>query len=150
MGRPITDKAGRSWALDLTIGTALRIRERTGFDLLAETNVVEPERSCWQIALPRLESSPLDLAAVLWAACEPEAAARSITRDAWLAAWNPEALERAFAVLVEETCDFFPRRSERVRAVLAAIGQIRAGLAEELVEPATPGSSSGSKPGSSE
>lgn len=127
MAQNITDKGGRTFALDLNIGCAMRIQDATGLNLLADTVFVptdagaKTEPSGMAAALPRLESDPVLLCQVLWAACGEEAAARNIDRTMFLSAWDGPALKTAYRSLVAAVADFFPDRRERILKMTDAI-----------------------------
>lgn len=125
MGQALTDKSGRTWALDLTLGTAIRIEKQSGFDLLSETSFFDEKPAGLMVVLPELERSPTKLAQVLVAACEPEIAARKLTPDQFLASWDGPSLKKAYAAVVEAVCDFFPDRGDEIRKMSAALVEMR-------------------------
>lgn len=115
MAQVITDKAGRTWSLDLTIGTALRIDELTGFGLLDDSSFLDQKPTGMAAALAELERSPTKLAKVLWAACRPEIEARRLEADGFYLGFDGPTLKKAFPILVEAICDFFPDRAADIR-----------------------------------
>jgi hypothetical protein len=121
MAQNLTDKAGRGWALDLTIGTAIRIQDQTGFNLLADTSFLADKPGGMAAALPQLEADPIALTRVLAAACEEEFTARNLTREQFLASWDGPSLKTGYKTLCEAICDFFPDRAASIRRMLAAI-----------------------------
>jgi hypothetical protein len=125
MSQALIDKSGRSWSLDLMLGTAIRIEKQSGYDLLSDTSFFDEKPTGLMVILPELERSPTKLAQVLLAACEPEIAARKLTPDQFLASWDGPSLKKAYSAVVEAVCDFFQDRGDEIRKLAQSLVEMR-------------------------
>jgi hypothetical protein len=105
-----TDKAGRQWPIELTVGSARRCRDEAGFNPLdiALGEPADPEAVGITKAQVRLAHDAILFSDVIWSMIRPEAEARKVTREQFDTAFRGEALRSAKAALMEELADFFP------------------------------------------
>ena len=97
--KTFTDKTGRTWEFEITIGAAKRVRDLLGVDLVT---VLDGD------LLERLRLDHILLVDVLYVLCKPAADATGVTDEAFGRAMNGEAIDQALAGFFEELEDFFP------------------------------------------
>lgn len=130
MARTIRDSDGRDWRIAIDVPTLDRIREQTGADLV---EVVEGKH------IDRLYADPKFLVGVLYAVCEPDVLARSMTPEQFAALFIGDVIDDAVAALGGALVDFFPkfRRALLQRVMESARTAIDA-TATALLERLTP------------
>lgn len=106
------DKNGKEWQIELTIGSAKRVRDYADADLISP-KVGE--------TVAKLSSNPELLVNTLYALCKPqcEAADPKISEEGFAEAFNGKAIEDATTALVDEICVF--SQSPGVRQALKEI-----------------------------
>lgn len=111
-----TDKAGRGWAVDLTVGHLPRLRE-LGFEL--GKILAQPDKLG-----DLLVADPEKLVAAVWLLAEEQADKAGVTPEQFAAGFDGPALERAVEALIGAAVDFFPRS----RVATAMRGRLTAAL----------------------
>lgn len=105
--RYFKDDKGETWGVDLTVGSLLRVKTATGFDLIDKPD-----------SLPQ-ELSPL--VDILWVVLEPQLTAKGVSQEAFAERLGGDALEAALDAFMEEWADFFrrlaPGRSATIRGL---------------------------------
>jgi len=134
------DTTGRTWRVNITIGSAKRVRDLLGVSLLSPLTGDPP-------LVSRLTVDALTQAEVLWALCEPDAADEGIAEDAFYGYLVGPTLDQAVKALMEELADFFRRlrRDAIADEIDAQMARVAAVMAI-----ATSGQPSGDSPASSE
>lgn len=122
-----TDTQGREWQVSITVATVKRVKQDTGFDLLA---VVGGES-----AVTRLSTDPVLLVDVLYSILKPEADSRKIDAEGFAAAIAGDALDTCTAAFLEELANFFP--APRRVVFKKALARIREAEAEILKQAET-------------
>jgi hypothetical protein len=154
--KTFTDNAGRTWTLAINVDVLKRVRGLIDVNLL---DIIDGK------LIERLYRDPVLLCDVVYAACKPEADARSVSDEEFGRAMAGDAIEQATKALLEELVLFSPSPRDRanLQRVLETTWQVmdkardlvEARLAtvdaEQIVAQAlvTSGTSSGSAPGSS-
>ena len=127
--RIFKDTQGRSWSVTIDIGTAKRVRDVTGCDLLDSTGAV----------LDALSADTIQLVDVLWVIVMPQARQIGISDEQFGASLNGDVIEQATEALVQEMLDFCPtRKANLLRGMMkkeqqkieAALTQLEKELAE--------------------
>jgi len=95
-----TDTAGRCWELALTIGAAKRVKGLLAVDLL-DLSAGNPP------LVTRLHTDVMLLVDVIWAVLKPEADARGVSDEQFVAALGGEAAWNAYLAFAGELEDFF-------------------------------------------
>jgi hypothetical protein len=99
------DNAGRTWTVQINIGTMKRVRDLAKVNLL---EVVEGK------LLEKLISDPVLLCDVIYCVCKPEADSKNISDEDFGRAMAGDAIDHATTALLEELVDFFPQGKRRV------------------------------------
>ncbi len=106
-----TDKLGREWRLDITVGSAADVEAVSGVDLLRCVQDGEALTSL-------LYTDPRRLVKVLGAILSEDMAAGNVSPDSFARGFDGATMERASEALLGAICDFFPR--SRVAKALKA------------------------------
>ena len=109
-----TDATKRSWEISLTIGSAKRVKNLLGIDLL------QPEEGDPPL-LTRLGTDEMLLCDIIYCLVKPQADAVGITDEQFGELLGGEVILAAQTALYEELIDFFQQRgrADRGRAVAA-------------------------------
>jgi len=107
------DRAGRSWTLTLTLGTAMTVKEQLGVDLL------QPEAGDPPL-LTRLGTDEMLLGEVLCAMLQQQFEAHGVTAEEVRNGFDGQTLLAAQKAFYEELIDFFQSRGRRDRAKAVA------------------------------
>lgn len=109
-----TDNRQRTWVIEINVTTLKRIRDLAGVDLL---EAIEGD------VLERLIRRPDELAAVLYAACQPAADTAGVTPENFGEGLAGDAIDAATEALLADLVAFFPRAR---RAVIdKAVAKVR-------------------------
>ena len=98
------DNLGRNWQISVTVGSAKRVRDLAGSDILqlkAET-------------LKRLGEDPYFLADVFYALVKPEADAAKVSPENFAEGLAGDAVEEATEILLDELMLFFPSAQRKI------------------------------------
>lgn len=122
--REFRDCAGRKWNLSLTLGSAMRLKEKMGIDLL------QPEQGDPPL-LTRLGTDELLLGEVLCSLLEQQFDDLKVTVEQVRDSFDGETLMQAQKAFYEELSDFFQHRGrpDRAKAVAAQAKVIQAAVA---------------------
>lgn len=123
--KTFTDNAGRTWTVAINVECVKRVRTLVGVNLL---DAVEGK------LLEQFVSDPVLLCDVIYAACKPEADAKSVTDEDFGRAMAGDAIDHATTALLEELVDFFPSGKRRVLG--KALGKLKT-LEAKAVEAAS-------------
>jgi hypothetical protein len=127
-----TDKLGRCWVVDLTLGEIERVKAETGHDL-SQPGAGDP---------PLLTRFQVDLSvrgAILWALCGPQARAQEIDLDGFLAGMDGPTLKASYEAVVTGLSDFFRSFQPGAAAWIEKMTEVTnhaAGLATEQIRTA--------------
>jgi hypothetical protein len=118
------DSQGRDWNIAVNVNSAKRVRDGVaGFDLM---KVVEDKHT-----IAKITDDPFTLVAVLYAICQPQAEAASVTPEAFGEAMGGDALDQAATALLADLVDFFPpHRRGPLKAAVETLRTIQAKAAE--------------------
>lgn len=125
--KTFTDNAGRVWTVAVTVATIKRVRDLAGVDLLRIVEPADANQPPGEPALlDQLASDPVLLVNVLFAACQPQAAAAGMSDTDFGAAMAGDAIAAAGEALLEELVSFYPspRQRARLAMLLAAARQV--------------------------
>lgn len=106
--RTFTDKAGRTWALDVNVAAVKRVRQMIDLDLL--------DMESAENAFYRLPLDPVRLCEVLYCICKPQADAQGVSSEDFSNAMAGPVIGLAGEQLMEEIADFFPHEKTRAAA----------------------------------
>lgn len=123
------DNEGREWAIKINIGSARRVREQTGHDLL---NIEQGDPPLIQV----LGTDAMTLAEVILAIITPQMEERDMTEDDVYDAFDGAVTRDAEAAFWDELRDFFQAqgRADRAEAVLAMRNLLKTAVAEAVAE----------------
>ena len=121
--KTFTDRAGRSWIITLTLGTAMAVKDRLGVDLL------QPEAGDPPL-LTRLGTDEMLLGEVLCAMLEQQFEAQGVTAEEVRNGFDGQTLLAAQKAFYEELIDFFRSRgrTDRAKAVAKQVKMIDAAV----------------------
>jgi len=103
------DSAGRTWPVQLTVGSAKRVRDLLGVDLLAPEQGEPP-------LLTRLGTDEMLICDVLYCLVKPQADAKGVSDEQFGESLGGEAIARGMEALYAELVDFFRQRGRTDRA----------------------------------
>ena len=107
--REFKDNQDRTWPLQITIGSAKRVRDLLGVDILAPEQGEPP-------LLVRLGTDEILLCDVLYCLIKPQADEKGVSDEAFGEALGGEAITQAVEALYAELVDFFRSRGRTDRA----------------------------------
>jgi len=121
--KTFTDKAGRTWTVTLTLGTAMTVKGQLGIDLL------QPEEGDPPL-LTRLGTDEILLGEVLCAMLAPQFETHGVTVEDVRNGFDGETLLAAQKAFYEELIDFFRSRgrTDRAKAVAKQVKMIDAAV----------------------
>lgn len=111
--KSFADNAGRTWMLQVNVGTIRRVRALCDLDL-ANIIQLEPGKTPKVDLLEQLAGDPVLLVDVLYAVCKEEADHKKISDEEFGRAMAGDAIEHATAALLDEIIDFFPEAKRQV------------------------------------
>lgn len=141
--KSFNDNTGRTWIVNVNVGTIKRVRALCGVDI-ANIVSVEADGKPKIELLERLATDPVLLVDVLYAICKEEADSKNISDEDFGRAMAGDAIELATAALLDEIIDFFPETKRKVfRKILSATRRFemksKKALATLLEDPALDG-----------
>ena len=121
--KAFTDRAGRSWTVTLTLGTAMTVKEQLGVDLL------QPEAGDPPL-LTRLGTDEMLLGEVLCAMLQQQFETQGVTAEEVRNGFDGQTLLAAQKAFYEELIDFFRSRgrTDRAKAVAKQVKMIDAAV----------------------
>lgn len=132
--KSFSDNTGRTWIVNVNVGTIKRVRALCGVDI-ANIVSVEADGKPKIELLERLASDPVLLVDVLYAVCKEEADSKNISDEDFGRAMAGDAIELATAALLDEIIDFFPETKRRVfTKILAATRRFQEKTKETMAE----------------
>lgn len=118
--KSFADNAGRTWLVNVNVGTIKRVRALCDIDL-AGIITMEAGKTPKMDLLEQLASDPVLLVDVLYAVCKDEADGKQISDEDFGRAMAGDCLEQAITALLDEIIDFFPAAKRQVlQKILAA------------------------------
>lgn len=105
------DKQGRDWTIEVTVGSARRVRDLTGFVLLSP-DIMKTTTA--------LAGDLVTMVDVTYALCKPQADERSVTDEQFGVMMRDVDLNAVLKSIMEETVDFFPQCREAMIRIFAA------------------------------
>lgn len=139
-----TDKAGREWAVELTVGDLAALRKEAGFDL-------SPCFTGKADLIDLIYGDHERLARALWVLCEADATRAGVTPEQFGRALPGRVLAAAGDALLEAVADFRhrPAVAAQVKAHLpTALATMEARLTKVVTDQMTSNGSAGNSPGS--
>jgi len=117
------DRAGRTWTITLTLGTAMAVKEQLGVDLL------QPEAGDPPL-LTRLGTDEMLLGEVLCAMLQQQFETQGVTAEELRDGFDGQTLLAAQKAFYEELIDFFQSRgrTDRAKAVAKQVKMIDAAV----------------------
>ncbi|MCD4823211.1 MAG: hypothetical protein K8S55_01275 [Phycisphaerae bacterium] len=121
--KTFTDAAGRTWTINLTLGTAMAVKDKLDIDLL------QPEAGDPPL-LTRLGTDEILLGEVLCALLEDQFEAHKVTAADVRNAFDGQTILAAQKAFYEELVDFFQSRgrADRAKAVATQMKMIDAAV----------------------
>jgi hypothetical protein len=121
--KTFTDKAGRTWTISLSLGTAMMVKEKLGVDLL------QPEQGDPPL-ITRLGTDEMLLGEVLCALLGNQFEAYKVTEADVRMSFDGQTLCAAQQAFYEELVDFFQNRGrmDRAKAVAKQMQLIEKGV----------------------
>ena len=121
--KAFTDRAGRSWTVTWTLGTAMTVKEQLGVDLL-QPEAGEPP------LLTRLGTDEMLLGEVLCAMLQQQFETQGVTAEEVRNGFDGQTLLAAQKAFYEELIDFFQSRgrTDRAKAVAKQVKMIDAAV----------------------
>lgn len=143
-----TDKSGRTWLIEITIGSVLRVKNALAVDLLIP-EVGEPS------LVSRLAADELLLGQVICELMRPQMEKEGVTAEQLLDAFDGATVAAATEAFFAEYADFFQSRGRRDRAaavrkminlMTAAINLAESKVKAVSLPPELSGATSGASP----
>ncbi len=107
------DNTGRSWLVNVNVGTIKRVRALCDVDLASIISIEVGQKPKVDL-LEQLASDPVLLVDVLYAVCKDEADKLNISDEDFGRAMAGDAIEHATTALLDEVIDFFPEVKRQV------------------------------------
>ena len=124
------DKNKKTWKIEITVGSARRVKAETGIDLVNIVSVGKEGRASSE-ALEKLIDDPFALVDVLFSLCKPQAKQENVGPEVFAELFDAPAIEAATNALVEEIIDFFPPAKKKAVEKIYRIAQELAKKNEE-------------------
>ena len=99
------DTKGRSWAVEMNVSTAKRIKNLTGVDVMSAV-----QQASW---FADLSDDTIKLVDVIYAAVKPQADQAGVSDENFGAAMSGDVIAEAANALAEEIIAFFPQAARR-------------------------------------
>lgn len=129
--RSFNDSRGRSWQVDVNIGSVGRVKRMTGVDLMQQLDPASTEADPRPPLMARLlDDLPL-LGDVLYALVQPQAAALNVSEEQFLELLHGPAIQDAHSKLFAELVDFFQSLN---RPELVTVLQVQIQTLERLMK----------------
>ncbi len=111
--KSFSDNIGRSWIINVNVGTIKRVRALCNVDL---ANIISIENGAVPKVdlLEKLASDPVLLVDVLYAICKEEADKLNISDEDFGRSMAGDSIEHATTALLDEVIDFFPVAKRQV------------------------------------
>jgi hypothetical protein len=100
------DKHKKDWTIELTVGSARRVKAETEIDLINAISLGNDGASISEIE--KLINDPFKLVDVLFALCRDQAEKDSVSGEQFAELFDADAIEAAANALVEELINFSP------------------------------------------
>jgi hypothetical protein len=127
--RCFTDKNKDKWEIEITVGTAKRVKADCGVDLINITDFAK-QTGDEETPLETLMNDPALVVDVLFSLCYKQVAERGINGDAFGELFDYETIQGAVSALVEEIINFTPPVRRKVLMKMYEQGQRVMGEAE--------------------
>lgn len=116
------DKTKTPWTLELTVGSARRVKADTTVDLV---NIIslDGDGKASMKTLEKLIEDPFALVNVIFSLCKPQAEKAGITDEAFAELLDADAVEAAANALVEEIINFTPAAKRKALTKIHQIAQ---------------------------
>ncbi len=111
--KSFTDNTGKSWLINVNVGTIKRVRALCNVDL---ANIISIENGTAPKVdlLEKLANDPVLLVDVLYAICKDDADKIGVSDEDFGRAMAGDAIEHATTALLDEVIDFFPEVKRQV------------------------------------
>jgi len=130
--KSFTDNTGRTWIVNVNVGTIKRVRALCDVDI-ANIISIESGQKPKIALLEQLANDPVLLVDVLYAVCKEEADTKNISDEDFGRSMAGDAIEHATSALLDEIIDFFPETKRKVfRRILDATRRFEAKTRETL------------------
>lgn len=131
--RTFNDKNKKAWTLELTVGSARRVKADTTVDLV---NIIslDGDGKASMKALEKLIEDPFALVDVIFSLCRPQAEKENITDADFADLLNADAIEAAANALVEEIINFTPAAKRKALTKIHEIAQRIAAKNEAMLD----------------
>ena len=103
--KKFTDKKENEWILELTVGSAKRVKADCGIDLI---DIIDVKTGLQKSPLEELADNPMLLVDVLFSMCRKQAEERNIDDESFAELFDGEVIQDAISALVEEIINFSP------------------------------------------
>ena len=101
------DKKNRKWELELNVGSARRVKDETGVNMLNLLSLESNGRASTE-PLEKLIDDPFALVNVLYALCRKQAEKENISDEDFAEIFDADVIEAATNALIEEIINFSP------------------------------------------
>jgi len=126
-----TDKTGAAWDIELTVGTARKIKSRLGIDIENAVTFDTKENPQDASALEKIAKDSILLFDIIFILCENQCRERKITDEQFADLFNGDTIVKATDALLEEIINF--SRPAR-RKVLRKLNEISKEYSEKAGE----------------
>lgn len=120
--KTFNDKNKKAWRIELTVGSARRVKADTGIDLVNIVAIGNQGKASSE-ALEKLIDDPFALVDVLYSLCAPQAEKENVGPEAFAELFDAPAIEAATTALVEEIINFFPPTKKKAVEKIYKIAQ---------------------------
>ena len=107
-----TDKQKKTWSLELTVGSARRVKNETGVNLLNMISL-EPDGKASTAELEKLIEDPFALVNVLFTLCAKQAEESGVSGEDFAERFDADVIMAATNALIEEIINFSPAAKRR-------------------------------------
>lgn len=105
--KTFTDKKNRKWELELNVGSARRVKDETGVNMLNLLSLESNGRASTE-PLEKLIDDPFALVNVLCVLCRKQAEKENISDEEFAEIFDADVIEAATNALIEEIINFSP------------------------------------------
>ena len=121
--KTFTDKNKKAWTIELTVGSARRVKSDTTIDLFKVISLEKDGKAEMTDTLQRLIEDPCALVDVLYSLCRIQAEKEGITDKDFGELFDADAIEAAANALVEEIILFSPAAKRKALTKIYTMAQ---------------------------
>ena len=129
----VNDKKNKTWSLELTVGSARRVKNETGVNLLNMISL-ESDGKASTAELEKLIEDPFALVKVLFTLCEKQAEESGVSGEDYAELFDGDVITAATNALIEEIINFSPAAKRKALTKFYQTAQRIAAAQEKELE----------------